>query len=72
MRGKPRRQKRIEGGRKQVSSAFAKKIEAAVAAEMKRFNASRSFVIATAVAHALDVNEFEDYKELVALKGKRR
>jgi hypothetical protein len=46
-----------------VGSRFLPKLERAVEREMKRFNASRSFVIAVAVADALGVQLEYDYKE---------
>lgn len=59
--GRPRSQPRIVGVRRQpVSSAFAARIERAVEREMSRYGASRSFVIAVAVAHALGVELDKD------------
>lgn len=46
-----------------VGSKFLPKLERAVQREMRRFNASRSFVIAVAVADALGVKLDYDYKE---------
>lgn len=59
-----------------VGSAFRPEVERAVQREMARFDVSRSFVIATAVAHALGVAEQERYTEgaprVVRLEPRRR
>lgn len=53
-----RSQPRVNSRRQPVSSsAFIAALEKAVAAEARRFNVSRSFVIATAVAECLGVDE---------------
>lgn len=57
--------------RQPVSSAFLFKLERAVQAEMKRFRVSRSFVIATAVADALGVDEQPSYRRLPERKPLR-
>lgn len=63
MRYRIRMQRRIKGIKRQpVHSAFIEEIERAVQREMRFFRVSRSFVIATAVAHALGVDEQEDYR----------
>jgi hypothetical protein len=56
------RQPPVKGGRQPVSSALLREVERAVRREMTRWNVSRSFVIATAVAHALGVEEQPDYR----------
>lgn len=66
-------QPRLVGERRQpVSSAFMAELERAVRREMARFNVSRSFVIATAVAYALDVKEQPTYSDNAAIYGKPR
>lgn len=55
------RQPRYVGGRNPVNSAFIPPLEKAVLAEMSKYKASRSFVIATCVAVALGVTEQIDY-----------
>jgi hypothetical protein len=59
------RQPKYVGGRLPVGSAFAPPLESAVKQEMRRFNASRSFVIATCVAFALGVEEQPDYRKIL-------
>jgi hypothetical protein len=71
-RTSPFRQSPVRGGRVPVSSAFLDAVEAAVAREMRRFNVSRSFVIATAVAYALKVEEQADYRQAGVPESKRR
>jgi hypothetical protein len=44
-----------------VGSAFVTQLEQAVERECKRWNVSRSFVIATCVAFALGVDDQADY-----------
>jgi hypothetical protein len=58
-------QPRVPGlRRRQVSTALNAKIERAVEREMAHFRASRSYVIAVAVAHTLGVelDDEEDYR----------
>jgi hypothetical protein len=57
-----KRQRRIVGGRVPVQSAFIGEIERAIEREMLRYQCSRSFVIATAVAFAFGIDEQEDYR----------
>lgn len=57
------RQPPIAGGRLPVGSAFARDLERAVELEMRRWGVSRSFVIARAVAFALNVEEQADYRQ---------
>jgi hypothetical protein len=64
MKNKILRQPRYLGGRQPVNSAFIPDIEKAVEREMKRFNVSRSFVIATCVAFALGIDEQPDYRKI--------
>jgi hypothetical protein len=45
-----------------VGSAFSPELERAIRQEQTRFHVSRSFVIATACAHALGVEEQPDYR----------
>ena len=58
----PRRQRPVKGGRTQVGAAIIRDIEIAMARDMRRFNASRSFVIATALAFTFGIKEQESYK----------
>jgi hypothetical protein len=58
------RQPRYRGGRIPVHSAFIPGLEQAIQREMARFGVSRSFVIATATAFALGVDDQPDYKKL--------
>jgi hypothetical protein len=51
-----------KGSRTPVGSSFMGQLERAVQAEMRRFKVSRSFVIATAVAHVLGVDEQANYR----------
>ena len=69
---KVKHQPRLEKGvkRKPVGSAFMERLELAVRAEMRRFGASRSFVIATAVAFALGVEEQADYRPAKVKRGR--
>lgn len=67
-----RSQPRLVGfSRRPVSSAFIDRLEKAVRAEMDRFGVSRSFVIATAVAHALGVNDQPDYNDTDTTRRRR-
>ena len=50
--------------RKKVQSGFIPSLEAAVKREMRRFNVSRSFVIATCVAFTLRIEKQPDYARL--------
>lgn len=61
MKRKPRRQKPVQGGRVPVSAGLIRDIEMAIHDEMKRYNVSRSFVIAVALAHTFGIKEQEDY-----------
>ena len=58
------KQPRYRGGRIPVHSAFIPDLEVAIRREMAIFGVSRSFVIATATAFALGVDEQPDYKKL--------
>lgn len=65
MKAKTKRQTqpRIPGTRRlPVSSAVNARIESAITREMSRFSVSRSFVIAVAVTHALNV-KLDDNEE---------
>lgn len=56
-------QTRVKGSKRiPMGTSVISPLERAVRAEMSRFKVSRSFVIATCVAYALNVNEQEDYK----------
>lgn len=66
---KYRRQPRYVGGRQPVTSGFIPDLEKAVRREMRKFNVSRSFVIATCVAYALGVEEQPDYARPVSKSG---
>jgi len=57
-----KRQKPVKGGRMQVSTALIHDIERAVARETVKYNCSRSFVIATALAFAFGIEEQQDYR----------
>jgi len=57
-----KRQRPVKGGRMQVSTALISDIERAVAREMVKYDCSRSFVIATALAFAFGIEEQEDYR----------
>lgn len=59
------RQPFYRGGRLHVGSAFIPPLEQAVQKEMRRYNASRSFVIATCVAYALGVDDQADYRKIL-------
>jgi hypothetical protein len=58
-----RRQARVVGGRQALPSCVVKEIWAAVDRDALRFNVSRSFVIATALAEAMGIALLEDYRE---------
>lgn len=60
---KLQRQPRYEGGRLPAYSGFIPDLEDAVQKEMRRFKATRSFVIATCVSFALGVEEQPDYRK---------
>ena len=51
------------------ASAFTQELNRAVEKEAKRFNVSKSFVIATAVADALGI-DYADYTTAERLNGK--
>jgi hypothetical protein len=57
-----RRQRPVKGGRKPASTGLISPLDRAIAREQQRFGVSRAFVIATAVAFALDVPAQEDYR----------
>ena len=57
----PRRQKPVKGGRQQVGAGVIKDIEIAIEHDMARFNVSRSFVIAVALADHYGIDEQEDF-----------
>ncbi len=61
MKRKLRRQKAVKGGRIPVSAGLIKDIEMAIQSEMKRYNVSRSFVIAVALSHVFKIEEQEQY-----------
>lgn len=61
---KVRRQRPVRGGRRApMATAVIAPLEKAIAREQRRWNVTRSFVIATAAAAALDVIAQEDYHE---------
>lgn len=60
---KVRRQSPVRGGRSPMGTAVIGPLETAIRREQVRFKVSRSFVIATAVAHSLGVDAQEDYQE---------
>lgn len=62
MKRPPRRQPPLPGGRLPVGSAFSPELERAIHREQVRWNASRSHVIATACAFALQVEDQPDYR----------
>ena len=62
-----RRQRPVKGGRIPASTGLIQDAENAVRAEMRQWNVSRSFVIATCVKFALNIEEQEDY-HVVATK----
>lgn len=58
-----RTQRPVRGGRIPVSTALIKDIEVVIRREMRRYNVSRSFVIATALAFTFGIEEQESYKD---------
>ena len=58
---KIRRQRPIRGGRDPLPSCVLKEIRDAVEREAARYNVSKSFVIAVALAHAFGIKKQEDY-----------
>lgn len=63
------RQPTIKGvTRRPVSSAFTPALDRAVAHEMRKYNVSRAFVLATCAAYALGVEDQPDY----AVEGKTK
>jgi hypothetical protein len=67
------RQRPIKGGRQGLPSAVESRIWSAVEREAVRFNVSRSFVVAVALAHELgvDLDPQDDYARRFAPKGPR-
>lgn len=64
MKSKLRTQKRIPGlHRKPVGSAVTKQIEQWLKEQMRHFGVSRSFVIATALAHTAKIPIEDDYRK---------
>lgn len=57
-----RSQRPVKGGRIPAYTGLIKDIERVIESEMRRYGVSRSFVIATALAHAFGIEEQEDYK----------
>lgn len=55
-------QKPVKGGRTRVSSGLARKIAAAVQNECARYDVSKSFVIANALAFAFGIPIEDTYK----------
>ncbi len=68
MSRKFRSQPRYGSPRLHVGSAFIPDLELAVEAEMRKYGVSRSFVIATAVAFALSIDEQPDYRKPTIVK----
>ena len=58
------RQPPYNGGRTPVHSGFIPDLERAIEREMRRFNVTRSFVIATCCAYALGIEEQPDYHKI--------
>ena len=56
-----RSQRRVKGGRKALPASVLKQIWREVDHQARRFDVSRSFVIATALAHTFGIKEQEDY-----------
>lgn len=56
-----RMQRRVRGGRQQVSSCVVRELRRAVRDEAKRYGVSQSFVIAVAIGDALGV-DVESYR----------
>jgi len=67
---RPRSQPRYGSPRLAVGSSFIPDLEKAVKREMLKHNVSRSFVIATAVAFALGIDEQPDYRKSTTKKIK--
>jgi len=68
MKKKIRHQTRLVGQtRTPMSTCVISEIEECVRADMRMFNVSRSFVIATHLAHAYGI-KVEDYRRLRLLK----
>lgn len=61
-------QRRVDGGRDQLPSCVLPKIKAAVERDAKRFDVSRSFVIAVAIADHYGIDDQERIED----PGKRR
>lgn len=58
------RQKPIKGGRQPLPACVMKEIWNEVDRQARRFRVSRSFVIATALAHTFGIEDQEDYKKV--------
>jgi len=63
-----RRQKAIKGGREPLPACVIRDIKVEVSRIAKRYDVSRSFVIAVALADAFGINEQEQYS--VRIKGR--
>ncbi len=55
-------QKRVKGGRIPTGSSLIKASRKWVESQARMFNVSKSFVVATAIAHMASIKEQEDYK----------
>lgn len=66
------KQPRVAGGRSaRVSAGLAAAIERALEREVARWDVSKAFVTATALAFALGVSEQPDYKRLRPVRRRR-
>lgn len=69
-------QRRVKGGRAALPASVLKSIWREVDRQARRFNVSRSFVIATALAHTFGIKEQDDYhtagEEKIKLVHKRK
>jgi hypothetical protein len=66
------RQRPIKGGRKQVSSGIEAQVEEVLEREMRRFKASRAFVISTALADYFGVEIIESYQDAGARRERKK
>jgi hypothetical protein len=64
VRQAPRRQRGFPGGRNFYSAGFIPELERAIERDMIRFNATRSFVIASGMGYIYNIDEQEHFDKL--------
>lgn len=72
MKQQPRRQRPVRGGRKALPACVIKDISTVVERTAKRFNVSKSFVIAVALAEQFGIEEQETYLPGSVVRFKKR